>query len=141
MARFRAVATDWGGDSGPDGGKFMTKGAPYGVCPACKISRPVTKGAWFRKSKPKCARCGAYLTPSRRAQKRNTRLNVSAKATKERRCLRCRAKLRSSNKEKLCSPCFAIFARRESWTRGSARGKTNALSRFLSSDSTDPILP
>lgn len=122
---------DYGYDGKPEGGRFKAKGSPHGVCPACGSVRSLPLGAWFRKSKPTCSRCGEYLMPSKKAQSTYHKLNVTAKRTKETHCARCNAKLRAGNKDKLCSPCASLFRKEETWILDSAQSRTAALNRFI----------
>jgi hypothetical protein len=95
-------------DGGKDGkGGFVPQaGSTRGKCPSCGLTRAVARNAWDRQCRPICARCGAPLEPSRKAQAEDPRLSCRvARAGEKRRCLRCNCFLREGNGDSLCSPC------------------------------------
>lgn len=84
--------------------KINRENSTYGVCPSCGERQALSRQAWHRASRPQCRACGAYLEPSRNAQKRFL-LSTRAPAAPKRRCENCESFLRSGNHGPLCSAC------------------------------------
>lgn len=71
-------------------------------CPHCDRSQFESKLARHRRQRVRCKHCGAYLHPLHEAMKRSR----EEKKALDRKCKKCKAKLRTGNPLDHCAICF-----------------------------------